>query len=143
MPAINFFSEQIRFKLSNPKKTTSWIKSAIKKEGSKLNSLNYIFCSDEYLKQINIQYLNHKTYTDIITFNYNPAKGEIEGEIYISVDRVKENAKTFKSDFQTELHRVIIHGVLHLIGFNDKSKTEKALMREKEDSYLSLLKVSK
>ena len=143
MPAINFFSDKTRFKLSNPKKTTSWIKSVIKKEGGKLNSLNYIFCSDDYLRQINIQYLNHKTYTDIITFNYNPAKGEIEGEIYISVDRVKENAKTFESNFQTELHRVIIHGVLHLIGFNDKSKTEKALMREKEDSYLSLLKISK
>jgi probable rRNA maturation factor len=143
MPAINFFSEQIRFKLSNPKKTTSWIKSVIKKEGCRLNSLNYVFCSDEYLKEINIQYLRHKTYTDIITFNYNPAEGVVEGEIYISVDRVRENAKTFKTDFQTELHRVIIHGVLHLIGFNDKSKSEKALMREKEDSYLSLLKVSK
>jgi len=143
MPAINFFSEQIRFKLSNPKKTTSWIKSVIKKECCRLNSLNYVFCSDEYLKEINIQYLRHKTYTDIITFNYNPAEGVVEGEIYISVDRVRENAKTFKTDFQTELHRVIIHGVLHLIGFNDKSKSEKALMREKEDSYLSLLKVSK
>ena len=143
MPAINFFSEQIRFKLSNPKKTTSWIKSVIKKEDCRLNSLNYVFCSDEYLKEINIQYLRHKTYTDIITFNYNTAEGVVEGEIYISVDRVRENAKTFKTDFQTELHRVIIHGVLHLIGFNDKSKSEKALMREKEDSYLSLLKVSK
>ncbi|HEU5292637.1 MAG TPA: rRNA maturation RNase YbeY, partial [Cyclobacteriaceae bacterium] len=111
--------------------------------GCRLNSLNYIFCSDEYLKEINIEYLNHKTYTDIITFNYNPGEGELEGEIYISVDRVRENAKTFKSEFQTELHRVIIHGVLHLIGFNDKSKSEKAVMREKEDSYLSLLKVSK
>ena len=143
MPAINFFSEQIRFKLSNPKKTTSWIKSVIKKEGCDLNSLNYIFCSDDYLKEINVQYLNHKTYTDIITFNYNPAKGEIEGEIYISVDRVRDNAKTFENDFQTELHRVIIHGVLHLIGFNDKTKREKAAMREKEDTYLSLLKISK
>jgi probable rRNA maturation factor len=143
MPAINFFSEQILFKLSNPKKTISWIKSVIKKEGCVLNSLNYIFCSDEYLKEINIQYLKHKTYTDIITFNYNPAKGEIEGEIYISVDRVRDNAKSFDTNFQTELHRVIIHGVLHLIGFNDKTKREEAVMREKEDSYLSLLKVSK
>ena len=142
MPSINFFSEQIRFKLSNPRKTTSWIKSAIKKEGCVLNSLNYIFCSDEYLKQINVQFLNHKTYTDIITFNFNPTEGEIEGEIYISIDRVRENAKTFETSFQTELHRVIIHGVLHLIGFNDKSKTEKATMRKKEDSYLSLLKLS-
>lgn len=143
MPAINFFSEKIRFKLSNSKKTASWIKSVIKNEKCVLNSLNYIFCSDEYLKEINAQYLGHNTYTDIVTFNYNPSKGELEGEIYISVDRVRDNAKTFKSDFQSEMHRVIIHGVLHLIGFNDKSKREKAVMREKEDTYLSLLNLSK
>jgi probable rRNA maturation factor len=143
MAAINFFSEKTRFKLANPKKTTSWIKSVIKKEKSRLVSLNYIFCSDEYLREVNIQYLKHKTYTDIITFNYNPSENEIEGEVYISIDRVRENAETFKTDFKTELHRVIIHGVLHLIGFNDKTKTDKALMREKEDTYLSLLHKSK
>ena len=143
MPSINFFSEKIRFKLSNPKKTASWIRSVIKKEKCTLHSLNYVFCSDEYLKEINLQFLGHNTYTDIVTFNYNPSKGEIEGEIYISVDRVQDNSKTFKSDFQAEIHRVIIHGVLHLIGFNDKSKREKALMREKEDTYLSLLNLSK
>ncbi len=143
MAAINFFSEKIRFRLSNPKKTISWVKSVIKKEGASLDSLNYIFCSDEYLRALNIQYLNHKTYTDIITFNYNPSKKEIEGEIYISVDRVRENADKFKTEFKTELNRVIIHGVLHLIGFNDKTKTEKSIMREKEDSYLSLLKEPK
>lgn len=141
--AIFFFSEKIRFKLSSERKTSNWIKSVIKKEDAKLISLNYIFCSDEYLKDINVQYLSHNTYTDIITFNYNPSESEIEGEIYISIDRVRENANSFQSDFQTELHRVIIHGVLHLIGFNDKSKREKALMREKEDTYLSLLKISK
>jgi len=138
MPAILFFSEKIRFKLSDSKKTASWIKSVIKKEGAKLQSINYIFCSDEYLKEINTKYLGHKTYTDIITFNFNPSVVDLEGEIYISIDRVRENAKTFKSDFQEELHRVIIHGVLHLIGFTDKSKSEKAFMREKEDTYLSL-----
>ena len=143
MPRINFFSEKIRFKLSNPRKTTSWIKTVIKKEGCTLNSLNYIFCSDEYLKEINIQYLGHNTYTDIVTFNYNPSKDVLDGEIYISVDRVRDNAKSFDSDFQSELHRVIIHGVLHLIGFNDKTKREKTLMREKEDTYLSLLNISK
>lgn len=143
MAAINFFSEKVRYKLSNPKKTTSWIKSVIKKEGARLNSLNYIFCSDEYLREVNIQFLNHKTYTDIITFNYNPSEKEIEGEIYISIDRVRENAETFETSLKTELHRVIIHGVLHLIGYNDKSKREKSLMREKEDTYLSLLKNSK
>ena len=143
MAAINYFSEKIRFKLANSKRTTSWIKSVIKKEGAKINSLNYIFCSDDYLREVNIQYLNHKTFTDIITFNYNPTEREIEGEIYISVDRVRENAETFKTDFKIELHRVIIHGVLHLLGFNDKTKTEKSLMREKEDTYLSLLNNSK
>ena len=143
MPTINFFSEKIRFKLSNSEKTSSWIKSVVKKEKCTLISLNYIFCSDEYLKQINTEYLGHKTYTDIVTFNFNPSKGKIEGEIYISVDRVRDNSKTFKSDFQTEMHRVIIHGVLHLIGFNDKNKREKTLMREKEDTYLSLLNLSK
>ena len=143
MPSILFFSEKTRFRLTNPKKTVSWIKAAIKKEGRTLKSLNYIFCSDEYLKGVNIQYLKHKTYTDIITFNYNSEDGVVEGEIYISIERVRDNAKTFKSDLRTELHRVIIHGVLHLIGFNDKTKREKALMREKEDTYLSLLNNSK
>jgi probable rRNA maturation factor len=143
MAAIQFFSEKTRFKLKNPRKTASWIKSVIKAEDKALISLNYIFCSDEHLRGINVEYLNHKTYTDIITFNYNPSKAEIEGEIYISIDRVKENAEKFKVEFEIELHRVIIHGVLHLIGYNDKTKTQKSLMREKEDSYLSLLKISK
>lgn len=100
-------------------------------------ALSYIFCSDKYLQEINNQYLKHRTFTDIITFNYGAEEG-IEGDIFISINRVKENANKFKSDFDTELHRVIIHGVLHLIGYNDKTKTEKALMREKEDTYLSL-----
>lgn len=141
--AIFLFYEKIRFKLSNQKKTLSWIKSVVKKEGAKLNSLNYVFCSDEYLREMNIQYLNHKTLTDIITFNYNPSETEIEGEIFISIERVKENATKFNSDFYTELHRVMIHGVLHLLGYNDKSKREKSLMREKEDTYLSLRNKSK
>ncbi len=140
MAAVNFFSQKPRFRLTNPRKTSLWIQNTIKKEGASLISLNYIFCTDEYLHDINVQFLKHDTLTDIITFNYNPSEKEIEGEIYISIDRVRENAKTFGVDFQTELHRVIIHGVLHLIGYNDKNKSQKALMREKEDSYLSLRK---
>lgn len=140
MASINFFSQKPRFKLSNPKKTSSWIKKTVEKEGASLISLNYIFCSDEYLADINVKFLKHNTLTDIITFNYNPSKTEIEGEIYISVDRVRENAQTFEVDFQTELNRVIIHGVLHLLGYNDKTKSQKKAMREKEDSYLSLRK---
>jgi probable rRNA maturation factor len=141
--AIHFFSEEVKFKLSGQKKSIAWLKAAIRKEGGKVLSLNYIFCSDEYLKKINIEYLNHHTYTDIITFDYNPSEKEIDGEIYISIDRVRENADSFKTRFQTELHRVMIHGVLHLLGFKDKSKSEKALMREKEDTYLSLLHKSR
>jgi rRNA maturation RNase YbeY len=140
MASINYFSQKPRFKLKNPDKTSSWIKRAIKKEGASLIAINYIFCTDEYLREINIQFLKHKTLTDIITFNYNPSETEIEGEIYISVDRVRENAETYETDFQTELNRVMIHGVLHLLGYNDKSKPEKAAMRKKEDSYLSLRK---
>lgn len=140
MAGINYFSQKPRFKLKNPVKTSTWIRKVIKKEGKSLRSLNYVFCTDEYLREMNIQFLKHRTYTDIITFNYNPSKTEIEGEIYISVDRVRENAETFQTDFPTELNRVIIHGVLHLLGFNDKTKAEKTAMREKEDACLSLLK---
>lgn len=140
MASINYFSQKPRFKLKNSVKTSSWIKKTVKSEGASLISLNYIFCTDEYLREINIQFLNHKTYTDIITFNYNPSEGEIEGEIYISIDRVRENAKIYKTDFTAELNRVMIHGVLHLLGYNDKTKSQKRSMREKEDSYLSLLK---
>lgn len=140
MASVNFFSQKPRFKLSAPKKTSSWIRRVIKAEGKSLVELNYIFCTDDYLREINIEFLNHKTFTDIITFNYNPSEHEIEGEIYISIDRVRENAKDFKTDFPTELNRVIIHGVLHLLGYNDKTKPEKAVMREKEDACLSLWK---
>lgn len=140
MASINYFSQKPRIKISNPKKTSSWIRKIIEKEGASLVSINYIFCTDDYLREINIQFLRHKTFTDIITFNYNPTKNEIEGEIYISIDRVRENAKTYKTDFRTELNRVMIHGVLHLLGFNDKTKAEKKAMREKEDACLSLLK---
>lgn len=140
MAGISYFSQKPRFKLKNPVKTSTWIRRVIKNEGKSLRSLNYVFCTDEYLREMNIQFLKHRTYTDIITFNYNPSKTEIEGEIYISVDRVRENAETFQTDFPTELNRVIIHGVLHLLGFNDKTKAEKTSMREKEDACLSLLK---
>lgn len=140
MASINYFSQKSRFKLQNSSKTSAWIKGAIKKEGAHLVSLNYIFCTDEYLREINIQFLKHKTLTDIITFNYNPSETKIEGEIYISIDRVRENAETYKTDFLTELNRVMIHGVLHLLGYNDKSQAEKQAMRKKEDSYLSLRK---
>jgi rRNA maturation RNase YbeY len=139
MAQINFFSEDIDFSLPHPRKTSKWISSAIGREKKKLKELNYIFCSDQHLLAINKQYLDHHTLTDIITFdNRENPKAAIEGDIFISVDRVKENASKFNTDFIEELHRVLIHGVLHLIGYSDKSKQQKMEMRKKEDAYLSL-----
>lgn len=121
-------------------KTTlrKWVNLTIKKEGFILGEISYNFCSDNTLLEINRQHLNHDFYTDIITFNLNEGK-QIMGDIYISTERVKENATTLKTDFSTELHRVLIHGVLHLCGYKDKTKKEATGMREKEDYYLSLL----
>jgi rRNA maturation RNase YbeY len=138
MALINFFSEEIKFKLDHPIKTTRWIKEVIKAEKKSLNQLNFIFCSDLYLLQINKEYLNHKTLTDIVTFDNSDGDKSILGDIFISVDRVVENADQFKASFDQELHRVIIHGVLHLIGYGDKDDRSKAKMRKKEDAYLSL-----
>jgi probable rRNA maturation factor len=138
MATINFYSEEIDFKIPNNRKVSSWIKSTVEKEKRKIKELNYIFCSDEYLTGINIQFLNHTTYTDIITFDNTEMPGFIEGDIYISIERVKENATKFKTDFIDELHRVIIHGVLHLLGYSDKSSIDKRIMRDKENTYLSL-----
>jgi probable rRNA maturation factor len=137
---IHFFIEDIPFKLSHPRKTTQWIKAAIIKEKKKLEELNYIFCSDDYLLRLNQDYLNHKTLTDIITFDNSENSGLIQGDIFISIDRVRENAIQFNKPFVEEVRRVIIHGALHLIGYSDKSVTQKALMRKKEDAYLSLWK---
>ncbi|HKZ37390.1 MAG TPA: rRNA maturation RNase YbeY [Chryseolinea sp.] len=139
MPSIRFFYEDVKFRLPKSSRTRSWIKAAILSEKRKLGELNYIFCSDEDLAVINRQYLNHNTFTDIITFDGNEGDGYVQGDIYISVDRVRENALMYKTEFSKELHRVIIHGVLHLIGYSDKSKSAKVAMRYKEDAYLSLL----
>lgn len=138
MASIRFFAEDIPFKLLHPRKTSNWIKETILKEKKEQGNLNFIFCSDEYLHSINVQYLNHTTYTDIVTFDSSETKGLIEGDIFISIDRIKENAFKFSTPFDDELHRVIIHGVLHLIGYSDKGASKKALMRRKEDTYLSL-----
>lgn len=135
---IHFFSEGIRFQLPHPRKTTSWIKNSIKQEKRKLSVFRLIFCSDEFLLELNIQYLHHKTLTDIITFDYSEGLKSLNGEIYISIDRVRDNAVKFKKSFDNELHRVIIHGVLHLIGYNDKTAKDKSTMRKKEEAYLSL-----
>ncbi len=115
-----------------------WIKQIASNKGFKIITLNYIFCTDEYLLDININYLNHDTYTDIVTFDQSEKKTEIEGDIYISIDRVKENAKNQQTEYKEELLRVLAHGLLHLCGYKDKTKSDKAEMRKEENQSLSL-----
>ncbi len=136
-PKIHFFTEDIEFKLKNKTNLKKWIIESVEAESSFVGELNFIFCSDEYLLKINQEYLNHDTYTDIITFDNSEEDDEISGDIFISAERVTENASQLNIDPQTELHRVIIHGVLHLIGFLDKAPKDKALMTSKEDYYLN------
>ena len=138
MSSVNFFCEDIDFHLSSPQEDITWIHLVIKEHRHSLKALNFIFCSDQYLHRLNLEFLHHDTYTDIITFDQSEIKGEIDGEIYISIERVEENAINREQPFEKELHRVMIHGVLHLLGYGDKSAGEKKKMREKEDSCLSL-----
>ena len=114
------------------------IENAFFSLGYSLKNLSFVFCDDEYLKKINLKYLDHDYYTDVITFDYSTADG-LAGDVFISIDRVKENANNFKVSFNEELFRVIIHGVLHLCGFNDKTKKEIKEIRKKEDHFLSLI----
>lgn len=138
-PSISFHSESITFSLENKDDVVVWIKETISAENKILGEVSYIFCSDEYLYEMNVEHLNHDTYTDIITFNYCE-NNTISADIFISIDRVKENAKTYKVEFVDELHRVIIHGILHLVGYNDKSDEQQKEMTSREDFYLSLRK---
>ena len=137
MPAIHFFVQDIRYHLKNKKPLKAWIKDTIASEGYKLHEINYIFCNDSYLLNINQQYLDHDTYTDIITFDNSEKKGVIEGDIFISIDRIRENAAQFGTGETNELHRVMIHGALHLLGYKDKTVSSKNQMTAKEDEYLS------
>ena len=132
------FHNEIEFVLQNQGELQSWIKKVITCENKEIGEINYIFCSDEYLLERNLKYLNHDTLTDIITFNYCKEK-IINSDIMISIDRVKENSTNFDNSFTEELHRVMIHGILHLIGYDDKTEKEKNLMREKENFYLKKL----
>ena len=137
MPSIRFFEEDIAYKLKNKTAVKKWITETIEAEGYKLKELTYIFCSDEYLLQINQQYLNHDTYTDIITFDNSELPKVIIGDIFISIDRIRENAANYNITDADELHRVIIHGALHLLGYKDKTAVTKKKMTEKEDFYLN------
>ena len=135
---IHFFSEDVSFTLKQKLKIRSWIHQTIISEGYNLGELSFIFASDEYVLNINREYLQHDTYTDIITFDNSEEDKLIIGDIFISIDRVRENAANFKVNEADELHRVMIHGTLHLLGYPDKGKIAKSIMTGKEDHYLSL-----
>jgi probable rRNA maturation factor len=137
-PRINFYSEEITFKLPQKTEIKNWLIKVSREEGSSIGEISFIFCSDSYLLKINREYLNHNSLTDIITFDNSEEVGSLEGDIYISIERVKENAEKYGVKFPEELKRVMVHGLLHLIGYSDKSPSAKAEMRKKEDTYLSL-----
>ena len=126
------------FSLKTESALIKCIRSLVKQELREIGDITFVFCDDNYLHKINLEFLDHDTYTDIITFDYS-AGNEIVSEVYISVDRVAENAKKFSQTFENEIHRVMIHGVLHLCGYNDKLAEERQIMRDKENHYLSLL----
>lgn len=135
---VCFFFDGVSPNLQNRADLKKFIESLFKKEGKKLGSLNYIFCTDKRLLDINRQYLNHDYYTDIITFDLSDHGTQIIGEVYISLDRVRDNARKEGVSIKSELHRVIFHGALHLCGYGDKSKTQTAVMRAREDFFLNL-----
>ena len=132
------FSAENTFELSNPKFTGAWLSSIISQEGYLEGEVSVVFCDDNYLFKLNVEFLNHETLTDVIGFNYS-LSNEIHGEIYISIDRVQDNAEEFSQAFETELLRVMAHGVLHFCGYNDKTDLESSLMRSKENFYLNQL----
>jgi probable rRNA maturation factor len=136
---IQFVSSDIPFTLPNKEAVVRLVKKVIANEKHSAGTINFTFCSDAFLFDINKKFLNHSTLTDIITFQY-PAK-KLSGELFISVDRVKDNAKKFNSTAKQELHRVIIHGILHLCGYGDKKTSERRIMKEKEEYYLNMAAV--
>lgn len=138
MSAIQFVNKKTRFKLKEKERIASWVERVVLMYHKFPGDIQYIFCDDTFLAEMNQQYLQHDTLTDIITFNYNSGH-YISGDIFISIDRIKENAATYKTTIEDELHRVMIHGILHLCGLNDKSPKDKKLMQEKENEALEIL----
>ena len=136
---IRFFFEEINFTLKKKTVTRNWLTNVLREEYKTPLHINYIFCTDVYLSELNKKYLNHSTFTDIITFPDLSHSKKISGDIYISVERIKENAEKYEQTFDTELARVMVHGVLHLLGYKDKTPDEKELMTQKEDYYLNKL----
>jgi len=142
MSNINFFCEEVDFKVPNKTSIINWIKKIIALECNReIININYIFCSDDFLSQINLKYLTHNTLTDIIAFNNSDDDQFIDTDIYISIDRVNENSLTYNTDRMDELHRVMIHGILHILGYKDTNDNEKKIIRKKENECLNLLSV--
>ena len=137
---VYFHTEGISFLLKNKRKITFWLHDVVKSFDKEIKTLNFIFCNDQYLLSINKSYLNHNYYTDIITFDYSE-EHLISGDLFISIDRIKEYSINNNIQFNEEIHRVIVHGVLHLCGFNDKTDKEKKNMRKHENKYLSALTI--
>ena len=136
------FNSETTFNLQNEAKTTTWIEPVVVSEGFVIGEINYIFCDDLYLNHINKEFLKHDFFTDIISFDYSLGK-QINGDIYISIDRVLDNAEQYNVTFENELRRVMIHGVLHYMGYKDKTTEEKKVMRLKENTSIDLLNTYK
>lgn len=133
---VQFFYEDTSFELPNPSAITQWLSQVAEMESCRIIGIDYIFCSDEYLYNINLEYLQHDYYTDIITFPYSE-RPDLQGDLYISIDRVKDNAHALQAHFEQELLRVMVHGLLHLAGYGDKTDAEVAHMRARENFYLA------
>jgi probable rRNA maturation factor len=138
---ISFFTTGIRYHVRGKQQLKKWFTKVAGSEGKKIGDLNIILCSDEFLYDLNVQYLQHHTYTDIITFDHNVSDVLLSGELYISMDRVRENAVARGIPIQAELHRVMVHGLLHLCGYGDRTKVQKSKMSILEDKYLAHLKL--
>ena len=134
------FNYETEFSLSNEDEIAAWLSNVIESESKNEGELNYIFCDDDYLHKINVEYLNHDTLTDVISFDYTVGN-EINGDCFISIERVEDNAKDFNVSFEEELKRVIVHGLLHYCGYKDKGQNEELLMRSKEDEKLAMFHV--
>lgn len=135
---IHFFNEAVNFQLKTPDLVVAWLDQVITQEGYATDTINYIFCNDTYLHQINKQHLQHDTLTDIITFDYREeGQSDLLADIYISIERVQANATTFRVTLAEELARVLVHGVLHLVGYDDKTKKLKAAMRKRENLHIT------
>lgn len=138
---VRYYNDQTNFRLRDKRKIASWLKAVAQEEGYALGDVTYIFCSSEVHRKMNIDFIGHDYFTDVITFDYSDLKGEgiVSGDIFIDVDTVKDNARIYGATFTSEMHRIIVHGVLHLCGQKDKTPRAEKQMHRKEDKYLKLL----